>query len=177
MRPGSASLRGFAPTRTRPARGLGGLTMPRDWRLTPEETDGDLTATDFAGSPLRVAKSRLFTMTEAEVMADETLGAYFLTAWRQRRSALLSRGDPAWMSQPSIRPDDPGNLDFAGTTHKKGFVFGKCPTVDAMGWDFIPNGAQHAVCVVTHVAIGVLAFVGVLAAVWTLDTAGRLAGD
>lgn len=183
MRPGSACLRGFAPTRTRPARGLGELTMPADWRLTPDEPDGDLVARDFAGSVITVKKSRLFSMTANEIRADETLSAYFLDAWKARRTELLNRGDPAWMHPKTITqvtspPDELGMVEFAGGRRRSpGFVLGQCPDVDAMGWPLIGDRVQHTVCVSIHVALGVLALVGVMAAVWTLDTAGKLAGD
>ncbi len=177
MRPGSSALVRGAPIRTRPA-GLSGLTMPDDWRLTPDEADGDLTARDFAGSVITVRKSRLFTMTEAQVRADETLGAYFLDAWRARRSALLSRGDPAWMKQPSIRPEDPGMVDFAGTPGtQRRFVFGTCPDVSAMGWPIVPDVIQRSVCVATHVFVGLLGVGAVLVTVWALNQAGNLGGD
>lgn len=178
MRPGSSALVRAAPIRTAPVRGMAGLTMPDDWRLTPDESDGDLTARDFAGSLITVRKSRLFSMTEDQVKADETLGAYFLDAWKARRNALLDRGDPAWMKQPSIRPEDPGMVEFAGRgTPRRGFVLGQCPEVDAMGWPIVPDGIQRSICVLTHVGIGLLGLAAVVGVVWALNQAGNLGGD
>lgn len=212
MRPGSSALVRAAPTRTRPARGLGESTPseldawirkvggdpaprtsssfvsgPDGWRLTPDEQDGYLTKRPLWGGTVSILKSRLFSMSYAD-MTDDPEARQFSSEYDLRMRLLEIKANPEVLKDPVVGPlvvegMAPGlpKSDYANQAGTpiptKSFVLGKCPAEDAMGWPLVPDSIQHAVCVVTHVALGVLSLAAVIAAVWAIDTAGKAAGD
>lgn len=194
MRPGSSELVRFAPTRTRPARGLGAdaSSVPEDWRISADEQDGWLTKRPIFGAPVSILKSRLFSMTGSE-MEDDPIAREFSEEWTLRASIKNAAGfgpevfkDPILgpplvrSLAPGISPEGVANATATPSNVKpaRRFTFGTCPDENAMGWSLVPDSVQRSVCVVTHVALGVAAIAGVMAVVWAMNQAGRaVAGE